>query len=375
MEQDTLYHLALGKVPGIGPVYTRRLLHHFGEARAIFEAPESTLISIPGLGSKRAHDIAHFKAFAALEKEQAFLDKYSIRPLFITDPHYPQRLLRCPDAPILLFFKGHTDLNAAKVISIIGTRSPSEYGKQATEKLIKDIASLFPGALIISGLAYGIDAVAHKAALNYHLPTVGILGHGLDQIYPSEHTSLAREMLRTGGLLTKFSIATGPEAYNFPIRNRIVAGISDAVIVTESRSRGGSLLTIENALTYQRKVFAIPGRITDEKSAGCNTLIREGKARLLINAAQLIEEMQWQQPSAKPAAIQTSLFTPSEERSGLTDNERALLQLFYEKKTLSLTDIHAHTRQDPGTLAITLLNLELLGHISTLPGKMYRLCA
>jgi DNA processing protein len=374
MEKDTLYQLALGKVPGIGPVYTRRLLHHFGEARAIFQASESTLIDIPGLGSKRAHDIAHFKSFSAVEKEQIFMDKYSIHPLFITDPQYPQRLLRCPDAPILLFFKGHTDLNATKIISIIGTRSPTEYGRQITEKLIKDIAAFTPGTLIISGLAYGIDAVAHKAALKYHLPTVGILGHGLDQIYPSEHTSLAREMLRTGGLLTKFNIDTKPDAYNFPIRNRIVAGISDAVIVTESRSRGGSLLTVENALTYQRKVFAIPGRITDEKSAGCNTLIREGKARLLINAAQLMDEMHWQLPSAKPTAVQTSLFTPSGERSGLTENERALLQFFDEKKTRSLTDLLAHSRQDAGTLAITLLNLELLGHISTLPGKMYRLC-
>lgn len=374
MEQDTLYHLALGKVPGIGPVYTRRLLHHFGEARAIFQAPEDALNDIPGLGSKRAHDIAHFKAFSAVEKEQAFLNKNSIHPLFITDPDYPQRLLRCPDAPILLFFKGRTDLNATKIISVIGTRSPSEYGKQATEKLIKDMAALFPGTLIISGLAYGIDAIAHKAALKNHLPTVGVLGHGLDQVYPPEHTSLAGEMLKSGGLLTRFSITTGPETYNFPIRNRIVAGISDAVIVTETRSRGGSLLTVENALTYQRKVFAIPGRITDEKSAGCNTLIRDGKAQLLTDAAQLIEAMHWQQPPAKPAAIQTSLFTPSEERSALTDNERALLQLFDEKKTLSITDIHAHSCQDPATLAVILLNLELLGHISTLPGKMYKLC-
>ncbi|HVW62269.1 MAG TPA: DNA-processing protein DprA [Puia sp.] len=372
MEKDPLYHLALGKIPGIGPVYTRRLLHHFGEARDIFHATESTLSRIPGLGPKRAHDIAHFNSFAGLEKEQIFLDKYSIRSLFITEHDYPQRLLRCPDAPILLFFKGHADLNTARVISIIGTRSPSEYGRQMTEKFIKDMASLSSGVLVISGLAYGIDAVAHKAALRHHLPTVGVLGHGLDQVYPREHASLAREMLRTGGLLTKFNISTAPDAYNFPIRNRIVAGLSDAVIVMETRSRGGSLLTVENALTYQRKIFAIPGRIADEKSAGCNTLIREGKARLLTDAAQLMEDMHWL-PSAVPGG-QTSLFPPAES-SGLTENERSVLQLFSEKKTLSLTDILAHSRQEAGTLAITLLNLELLGRISTLPGKMYRICA
>ena len=179
-------------------------------------------------------------------------------------------------------------------------------------------------------------------------------------------------MLGTGGLLTKFNISTAPDAYNFPIRNRIVAGLSDAVIVMETRSRGGSLLTVENALTYQRKIFAIPGRIADEKSAGCNTLIREGKARLLMDAAQLTEEMHWL-PSADPGG-QTSLFPDPADNSGLTENERSVLALFNEKKTLPLTELHIHSRQEAGTLAITLLNLELLGHISTLPGKMYRLC-
>jgi DNA processing protein len=373
MKEDALYQLALGSIPGIGPVYARRLLHRFGEARSVFQAPEAALVDVLGKRSKRAHDIAHFKGFSALEKEQAFLEKYSIRSFFLTDQHYPQRLLRCPDAPILLFFKGHTDLNASRIISIIGTRSPSEYGKQATEKLIKDMASL-PGTLIISGLAFGIDAVSHQAALKNHLPTVGVLGHGLDQIYPREHASLAREMLKTGGLLTKFGTSTRPDAYNFPIRNRIVAGISDAVIVTETRPRGGSMLTVENALAYHRKVFAIPGRIMDERSAGCNVLIRDGKARLLTGVAQLMEEMNWQKPSPATGIQQASLFPSSKESSGLSDDEWSLLQLFHEKKALSITDIHAWGRQSAGLLAITLLNLELLGHISSLPGKMYRLC-
>ncbi|HEY8968869.1 MAG TPA: DNA-processing protein DprA, partial [Puia sp.] len=244
MEKELLYQLALGKIPGIGPVYTRRLLHHFGTPSAIFHASISTLEKVFTLGSKRANDIARFTGFSTLEKELAFIEKYSIRPLFITDRDYPQRLLRCPDAPILLFFKGPADLNASKIIAIIGTRSPSEYGRQATERLIRDMASI-PGVLIISGLAYGIDAIAHQAALQYQLPTVGVLGHGLDQLYPREHTRLARNMLREGGLLTKFTTGTKPDTYNFPIRNRIVAGMSDAVIVTETRTRGGSLLTAE----------------------------------------------------------------------------------------------------------------------------------
>jgi len=372
MEKELLYQLALGKIPGIGPVYTRRLLHHFGTPSAIFHASISTLEKVFTLGSKRANDIARFTGFPALEKELAFIEKYSIRPLFITDRDYPQRLLRCPDAPILLFFKGPADLNASKIIAIIGTRSPSEYGRQATERLIREIASI-PGVLIISGLAYGIDAIAHQAALQYQLPTVGVLGHGLDQLYPREHTRLAKNMLREGGLLTKFTIGTKPDTYNFPIRNRIVAGMSDAVIVTETRTRGGSLLTAENALVYHRKVFAVPGRINDERSSGCNALIREGKARLLAGVADLQEHMGLEQPT--PSIVQQGSLFSSErsERPGLSDNERTLLQLFDQKKTLTLRDIHSTIRQDHDVLSVTLLNLELLGHISSLPGKTFRL--
>ncbi|HEY4207107.1 MAG TPA: DNA-processing protein DprA, partial [Puia sp.] len=296
MEKELLYQLALGRIPGIGPVYTRRLLHHFGEPSAIFHASATALEEVFRLGSKRASDIVRFRDFSAAEKEMAFLQKYSIRPLFITDKDYPQRLLRRPDAPVLLFFKGQADLNASKAIAIIGTRSPSDYGRQATERLIRDMASI-PGILIISGLAYGVDAIAHQAALRYHIPTIGILGHGLDQLYPREHTRLAKDMVKEGGLLTKFTTGTKPDAFNFPIRNRIVAGMSDAVIITETRTRGGSLLTAANALDYHREVFAIPGRIVDERSSGCNTLIRDGKARLLTDAKQLQHDMHWDTPA------------------------------------------------------------------------------
>jgi DNA processing protein len=369
MEKELLYQLALGKVPGIGPVNTRRLLHHFGEPSAIFRASAPALEKVFGLGSKKARDIAGFKDFSAAEKEMTFLEKYSIRPLFITDKDYPQRLLRCPDAPILLFFKGAVDLNDSKPVAVIGTRSPSEYGKQATQRLIRDMAAI-PGILIISGLAYGVDAIAHQAALQYHLPTIGVLGHGLDQIYPREHTRLAKDMVKEGGLLTKFTTGTKPDTFNFPIRNRIVAGISDAVIVTETRVRGGSLLTAANALDYHRRIFAIPGRINDEKSAGCNILIREGRARMLVDARQLRDDMHWERPAA-PAPQQGSLFAA--ERPGLSEDERALLQLFAAKKTLTLTDIHAGIRQDHQTVSVTLLHLELMGHISSLPGKTFRL--
>jgi DNA processing protein len=373
MEKEVFYQLALGKIPGIGPVYTRRLLHHFRTPSAIFHASEKELNGVFKLGAKRANDILRFKGFAAVEKELAFIEKYAVRTLFITANNYPQRLLRCPDAPVLLFSKGPADLNAVKPIAIIGTRHPSEYGRQATESLVRDMASI-PGILVISGLAFGIDAIAHQAALKYHLPTIGVLGHGLDQLYPRQHASLARNMVKEGGLVTIFPTGTKPDAFNFPIRNRIVAGLCDAVIVVETRVRGGSLLTAENALAYHRKVLAIPGRANDERSSGCNALIRDGKARLFTGIADMMDYLQWQAPGATPVVQQGSLF--STERSampGLSNDERALLQLFDQKKTLTLADIQHQIRQDQESLSVTLLHLELLGHISSLPGKTFRL--
>ena len=371
MENDLLYRLALSSVPGIGPVYAKRLLNHFGEASAIFRASPSSLAKVGGIAGVRANAILHFDQFPMLEKELAFLEKYSIRCLFFTDKDYPQRLLCCKDAPVLLFYKGKADLNARRIISVIGTRTPTEYGKQATERLIKELAPF--GPIIVSGLAYGIDAASHKAALKNLLPTIGVLGHGLDRIYPQQHAALAREMLRQGGLLTEFATHTDPGTYNFPVRNRIVAGMSDALVVVETATRGGSMLTVKNALDYQKKIFAFPGRITDTRSSGCNALIRNGKARLLLSGSQLMQEMEWEQPAAKPGTKQAALFPAQTEEASLSDNERNLLHLFGEKESLSVDELSARTGLNSSALAMFLLNLELRGSIQSLPGKTYRL--
>ena len=200
------------------------------------------------------------------------IEKFKIQPLFIADKNYPQRLLRCYDAPTLLYYRGNADLNATKIISIIGTRNNTDYGKQVTEKLVTDLQE--QNILIVSGLAFGIDAIAHKAALNNGLPTIGVLAHGLDSIYPSQHKCLAKDMLQQGGLLTEFRKETKPDKHNFPRRNRIVAGMADATIVVETAIKGGSIITAELAHNYNRDVFAIPGKITDSKSAGCNYLVK-----------------------------------------------------------------------------------------------------
>ena len=229
MNKDLLYQIALTLIPNIGPVQAKILLQQY-EPADIFKAKKSSLEYIEGIGSIRAGSIKGFDDFKTAEDEIAFIEKYTIKPLFLTDNDYPKRLLNCYDSPSLLYYKGGADLNASKIIAVIGTRNHTEYGKQVTEKLIADLANL--NITIISGLAYGIDALGHKAALKNNLPTVAVLAHGLDQVYPSQHTGLAKDMIKHGGgLLTEFRSNTNPDKHNFPTRNRIVAGMSDATIV------------------------------------------------------------------------------------------------------------------------------------------------
>jgi len=389
MEDDLLYQLALSGVAGIGPVYARRLIREFGDAKTIFHTGRPLLEKIAN--AKAAAAILAFKEFQQLEQEMAFLEKYAIQPLFITDKNYPQRLLPYEEIPALLFYKGHADLNNPKVIAIVGTRTPTEYGKQATERFIRDLAASLPppasstpsspqpassappNILVISGLAYGIDAIAHQAALDNNLPTVGVLGHGLDRIYPQQNASLARKMIPLGGLLTNFNRATRPENHHFPMRNRIVAAMSDALLVVETDSRGGSMLTVGNALDYGKQIFAFPGRINDTKSSGCNALIRTGKARLLTNAQQFLEDMKWQPP--QPGTSQPTLFPSPASESGLSEEERRLLQLLRKKTIVSLDELTGIKDGNPygNGLAMALLNLELEGWIDPMPGKRYKL--
>ena len=244
MVNDLLYQIALTRIPQVGCVQARLLIEKFGDAQAIFKAPQALLEKTDGIGTIRAKKIKAFAAFAEAEKEIQFIEKYKIQPLFISDKNYPQRLLNCYDPPTLLFYRGEADLNCAKIVALIGTRNHSEYGKQITEKLVRELAS--QKVLIVSGLAFGIDSIAHKASLKNNLPTVGVLAHGLDTIYPSQHGALAKDIIKQkGGLLTEFASQTQPDKHNFPTRNRIVAGMSDAVIVIESGIKGGSMVTAE----------------------------------------------------------------------------------------------------------------------------------
>ena len=368
MDTQAIYQLALTRLPGIGDGYTKRLINHFGDARAIFSA-DATTLTRAGINQKQTRAILQFSAWDELRKELMILNQQGIRMLFFTDPGYPRRLKDVPRVPPLLFYQGAADLDAERVIAIVGTRMPSDYGRQMTQHLVRQLAQ--PGLMIISGLAHGIDAAAHAAALANNIPTVGILGTGLGQCYPRENTRLSNSLRQQGGLLSSFPFESGPDNYHFPIRNRLVAALCDALIVVESGRAGGSLLTAGNAWTYNKKVFAVPGRITDRSSAGCLRLIRQGRAECLVSGEQLQVSMGWNWPAGHTGA-QASLpfLSGSDSRP---EPERRLVELLEEKESLSVDELAAFSRLDTPSIAITLLNLELQGLIRPLPGKRYRL--
>jgi DNA processing protein len=365
MDDELVYRIALTLIPNIGPVQARILIDHFGNAPDVFGAGKEELGRLEGIGEIRARSIRSFRDFEKAAAEIGFLKKYQIRPLFITDPDYPKRLLNCYDPPTLLYYKGCADLNRSRIISVIGTRTNSEYGKRTTEKLITDLAKY--DTMIVSGLAFGIDAIAHKMALKHELSTVGVLAHGLHTIYPEQHTTLAKDLIKNGGLLSEFESQAKPDRHHFPTRNRIVAGMSDAVIVIETGVRGGSMITAELGNGYNRDVFAFPGRATDAKSAGCNHLIKTNKAILLTDAAQLAETMGWEDSNKKPQQHQKELFIE------LNDDERPIYHLLQQEEILHIDELSLRSGMSASKIAAAILNLELKNTIVSLPGKRYRL--
>ena len=366
MNAELIYQLALTLIPNIGDVHSKILVQHFGNASAIFKASQTTLEKIEGIGTVRAKSIKEFNDFDRAEKEIAFIEKFNIKTLFLTDKDYPQRLLHCYDSPTLLFHKGMADLNTSKVLAVVGTRNSTDYGKSFTEKLIKDLSK--ENILIVSGLAYGVDAIAHKAAIKNSLPTIGVVGHGLDKIYPAEHTHLAKDIIKhNGGILTEFFSNTKPDKHNFPLRNRIVAGMSDATVVIETTVKGGSMITAKLADAYNRDVFAVPGKTTDTKSMGCNHLIKHNQAILLSNADELLEVMGWKEKQKGKIKKQKELFIE------LSADEKQIIQLLQKKEVVHIDEINFHSGLSNSAIAAAILNLELQNVVASLPGKIYKL--
>jgi len=365
MNSELLNQLALTLVPNIGDVQAKILVNHFGDATSIFKAKKSSLEKIEGIGEVRAKSIKEFDDFHLAEHELKFIEKFKIKTLFLTDADYPKRLLNCYDSPTLLFYKGRADLNASKIVAIVGTRSNTDYGKNFTEKLVKDLSE--QNILIISGLAHGIDAIAHKAALKNNLPTVGVVGHGLDTVYPSANTNLAKDMVKdSGGILSEFFSGTKPDKHNFPLRNRVVAGLSDCTVVVETNIKGGSMITAKLADAYNRDVFAVPGRTTDKVSSGCNHLIKYNKAILLTDAEELLDVLGWKEKK-KEKKQQKELFIE------LSPEEKQIIQLLQEKELVHIDEINLKSGLSSSAAAASILNLELQNVIASLPGKMYKL--
>jgi DNA processing protein len=361
---ERVFQIALTLIPNIGPVQARILLQHF-DAPGIFKAKRSVLENIEGIGTIRANAIRSFRDFDTAEKEIRNIEKTHTRTLFLTDKDYPQRLLHCADPPTLLYFRGNADLNTSPIIAVIGTRHNSEYGRQVTEKLIEDLAAR--KVLVISGLAYGIDSIAHRSALKNELATIGVLAHGLHTIYPYDNYGLAKEMCRCGGLLTEFRNNFKPDKHNFPVRNRVVAGMSDATIVIETGIKGGSMITAELANGYNKDVFAFPGRATDIKSAGCNHLIRENKAILITGADDLVNLMGWEAKSLKERKRQRELFIE------LSDAEQVVFDLLKECESMHIDELNLKAGMSNSAIAAAILGLELKGVVISKPGKLYSL--
>ncbi|MDH6306465.1 DNA processing protein [Parabacteroides sp. PF5-5] len=368
MTNQNLYQIGLTMINGIGDILGRQLLQAVGSAEAVFTEKPRILEKIPGIGQALANEISQSDALKRAEKEIAFIEKNKLSCFFLTDKDYPVRLRECTDAPLVLYFKGKADLNAKRIISIVGTRKASNYGRELTEKLISDLSVIFPDLLIVSGLAYGIDIIGHRSALKNQLPTVGVLAHGLDRLYPPSHRSTAVEMLEQGGLLTDFPSGTNPDKPNFIKRNRIIAGLADTTIIIESANRGGSLITADIAFSYGRDVFAFPGRTTDALSEGCNRIIRQNKAGLITCANDLIEALSWDVQEKKIGPpVQAKLFFHENEEINRIYN------LLKEKTELHINELSAELGLPVFKLSPLLFELEMDGIVKTIPGNRYRL--
>jgi DNA processing protein len=361
-DQDLFYLLALQRVEGVGDIMAKKLLNLCGSAEAVFKTKTSQLAGIDGVGSMLLKNLKDEAVFDKANKELEFIHSNNINVVYFQDDYYPDKLKHCFDAPVLLFTSGNINLKNRKIISIVGTRQITSYGTEFCKKLIEDLVPLDP--IIVSGFAYGVDIVAHQLAMENNLQTIGVVAHGLNQIYPKPHKKYVAKMEQNGGFMTEFWSTSNPDKENFVRRNRIVAGMSEATIVIESADRGGSLITANMANDYNRDVFAVPGRTTDKYSTGCNNLIKTQKANVLTGAADLIYILNWDiQKEVKP--VQKQLFVS-------LDNEEQKIYDYLLKTGKELMDIIALECEFPiYKISGMLLNMELKGVIRPLPGKLF----
>lgn len=366
-DRQWIHRLALSMLKGIGPVNARNLVAYCGGVDPLFtdKAVRRSLEKVPGIGPVLAASILGKGVIKAAEKEWDYVRKKKMRLVFYLDPDYPARLRHCADAPVLLHVRGHAELQPARTVSIVGTRTPTEAGKRLCEELVEGLAE--SGATIVSGLAYGIDITAHRAALRCGLPTIGCVAHGLDRIYPGEHAATAKEMCELGGLVSELPSGSTFAPGNFPARNRVIAGLGDCTVVVESGPKGGSLITADIANSYDREVMAFPGRPTDARSIGCNRLIQQSQAHLVTGAGDVLKLMEWHADAKPKKPVQQALFTE------LMPEEQALVDLIREQGKIDIDTLCFRSKMPQHKAAGLLLNLEFNGVVRSLPGKVYAL--
>jgi DNA processing protein len=366
-DQTIIHRIALSMLKGIGPVNARNLVAYCGGVEPLFtdKAVRRSLQKVPGIGPVLAASILNTKVLMQAEKELGYARKHQLRVLFYLDDDYPKRLRHCEDAPVLLFMRGNADLDTERSVSIVGTRSPTDHGKRMCEELVEGLRE--SGAMIVSGLAYGIDIVAHRAALKAGLNTIGCVAHGLDRLYPGEHMNTAKEMLAQGAIVSELPSGAPFVPGNFPARNRVIAGLSDCTIVIESGKKGGSLITADIANSYDREVMAFPGRPSDARSEGCNRLIKDNKAHLITSATDVLKLMEWEPRAKKKAAVQNTLFTE------LLPEEQLLVNIIKAQGKADIDTLCFQGNILPHKASTILLNLEFSGVVRALPGKVYAL--
>ena len=360
---DTYYLIALLEVQGVGTSIAKKLIEEYGTAKNVFSLSLEQYNELGNIGRNIKEAIEKEIVFTIAKHELEYCETNEIQVLGYKDVGYPQRLSHCSDAPLLLYFKGSCDLNNVKVVGIVGTRNATSYGKKMCQHVVEELAS--QNVLIVSGLAYGIDVNAHQEALNYNTPTVGVLAHVLDTIYPKAHASTARKMVNNGGLLTEYKTKTRPNRENFPKRNRVVAGMCDAIVVIESAFSGGSMITAKLGNDYSRDVFAIPGRLGDKYSEGCNHLIKTNQAHLLQASKDISYILGWDNVKAKTKVVQKQLFVE------LNEQEKTIMEFLVKEKSTSIDEIAFSSKLPISQVSTQLLMLEFKGLIKQLPGKIY----
>lgn len=373
-KEEIFYTMALTRISNFNFAQALQLYKAVGSAQLLFEHRNDIGDILKDCTPHLVEALKNWdEPMKRAEYELKYMEEHSIRALTLNDDDYPKRLLECPDAPIILYYSGNCDLNMSKVISIVGTRQITQYGQDIIRHFIADLRRHCPNMLIVSGLAYGVDINAHRQALENGYPTVGVLAHGLDQIYPYRHKETAEKMLRHGGLLTEFMTQTNADKANFVRRNRIVAGMADAVILVESAAKGGGLITAEIAQSYDRSVFAFPGNVNAEFSKGCNNLIRDNGAGLISNADDFVKAMEWQDEAILKQAIADGI-----ERSlfpDLTPEEEKIVNFLQKDNDLQLNILSVKTGIPIGQLTAFLFQLEMKGVVKPLAGGMYHLLA